>query len=100
MSIFDVFEPITDQVLYDLNFYRVTKWYAWASISVENCIMYIIQYNRVDINDNPIGIITLFGSDIQMKFTDIFSKQDLRVVISECFKCVKNKHKNCKIDMR
>lgn len=30
MGIFDGFKQIDDKTLYDLKFYRQTKWYAWG----------------------------------------------------------------------
>lgn len=61
--------------------------------------MYIIQYDRLDINDNPIGKIKFFGNGNIMEFTDIYTKQDLLFVIDRCINYVKDKHKGCKVYM-
>lgn len=34
MGIFDGFKQIDDKTLYDLKFYRQTKWYAWGEMSM------------------------------------------------------------------
>lgn len=99
MSIFDGFEQIDDKTLYDLKFYRYTKWYAFGDIYVEGCLMYIIQYDRLDINDNPVGKIRFFGNSENMEFTDIYTKQDLLFIIDRCINYVKDKHKGCKVYM-
>lgn len=99
MSIFDGFEQIDDKTLYDLKFYRRTKWYAHGDIYVEGCLMYIIQYDRLDINDNPVGKIRFFGTGESMEFDDIHTKQDLLFVIDRCINYVKDKHKGCKVYM-
>ena len=99
MSIFDGFKQIDDKTLYDLKFYRQTKWYAWGDVYVGGCLMYIIQYDRLDINDNPIGKIKFFGKENIMEFTDIYTKQDLLFVIDRCINYVKGKHKGCKVYM-
>ena len=99
MSIFDGFKQIDDKTLYDLKFYRQTKWYALGYVYVGGCLMYIIQYDRLDINDNPIGKIKFFGNGNIMEFTDIYTKQDLLFVIDRCINYVKDKHKGCKVYM-
>lgn len=100
MSIFDSFEQIDDETLYDLKFYRCNKWYAFGDIYVEGCLMYIIQYDRLDINDNPVGKIRFFSAGESMEFTDIYTKQDLLFIIDRCINYVKDKHKGCKVYMQ
>lgn len=70
-----------------------------GDVYVGGCLMYIIQYDRLDINDNPIGKIKFFGNGNIMEFTDIYTKQDLLFVIDRCINYVKDKHKGCKVYM-
>ena len=98
MSIFDGFEPITDEVLRDMNIMRVTPWYAWGSVFVDGCLMYTIQYNR---DDYP-GVVEkgkfkFFGRDLIFELDDVVSKQDLRFAIDKCLMHVKKEHPHSKI---
>lgn len=98
MSVFDEFEPITEEVLRDMKFGSITPWYAWGTVWVDRCGMYTIQYNR---DDFP-GIVKrgefkFVGRDLIFKLDDVFSKQDLKFAIDKCLTYVKDEHPHSEI---
>lgn len=98
MSVFDGFEPITDNDLRDMKIITITPWYAWGTVFVDGCLMYTTQYNR----ENYPGVVEkgkfkFIGSDLIFELDDVFSKQDLRFAIDKCLMYVKDKYPHSKI---
>lgn len=98
MSVFDGFEPITDNDLRDMKITAITPWYAWGTVFVDGCLMYTIQYNR----ENYPGVVEkgkfkFIGRQIIFELDNIFSKQDLRFAIDKCLMYVKDKYPHSKI---
>lgn len=98
MSVFDGFEPITEEVLRDMKIMTITPWYAWGSVFVDGCLMYTIQYNR----ENCLGVIEggkfkFSGRGLIFELDNIFSKQDLRFAMDKCLMYVKDEHPHSKI---
>lgn len=98
MSIFDEFDPITEEVLQDMKIRSITPWYAWGNVFVDGCLMYTIQYNR----ENYLGVVEsgkfkFSGRGLIFELDNIFSKQDLRFAIDKCLMYVKDQHPHSKI---
>ena len=98
MSIFDEFEPITEEVLRDMKIMTITPWYAWGTVFVDGCLMYTMQYNR---EDYP-GVVEggkfkFIGRQLIFELDNIFSKQDLRFAIDKCLTYVKEEHPHSEI---
>ena len=98
MSVFDEFEPITEEVLRDMKIRSITPWYAWGSILVDGCLMYTIQYNREDYPGVvERGKFKFSGRGLIFELDNVFSKQDLRFAIDKCLMYIKDKYPHSKI---
>lgn len=97
MSVFDGFEPITEEVLRDMKIMTITPWYAWGSVFVDGCLMYNIQYNRGNYLGVEGGKFKFSGRGLIFELDNIFSKQDLRFAIDKCLMHVKKEYPHSEI---